>query len=189
MSTNREIPPDDRESLDKANKDERKRPPVASPQPITSDSQAPAIQRQLHAEITAAAFSGPLPHPEILAGYDQVVPGAAKRIIAMAEVQSRHRQDLERSIIQGDIRRSWYGLWTGFAIGMTGILGSVVLGLYDHPGVASFLSGSTLVSLVGVFVIGAKSRQEERNQKALLMTGGKSPSKDLSSSDNQESES
>lgn len=30
-------------------------------------------------------YSGPLPHPETLAKYDQIVPGAAERIITMAE--------------------------------------------------------------------------------------------------------
>ena len=30
-------------------------------------------------------FSGPLPRPEDLAKYDQIVPGAAARIIQMAE--------------------------------------------------------------------------------------------------------
>lgn len=30
-------------------------------------------------------YSGPLPEPEALAKYDQIVPGAAERILTMAE--------------------------------------------------------------------------------------------------------
>ena len=38
-------------------------------------------------EITAqqTSFSGPIPHPETLKGYNEIVPGAAERILAMAE--------------------------------------------------------------------------------------------------------
>ena len=40
-------------------------------------------------------FSGLLPHPKILQEYEQVYPGAANRIIKMAEDQSQHRQKIE----------------------------------------------------------------------------------------------
>jgi len=36
-------------------------------------------------------FAGPLPHPSVLAGYDDVVPGSAERILRMAEKQLEHR--------------------------------------------------------------------------------------------------
>nr|DAR22085.1 MAG TPA: putative membrane protein [Caudoviricetes sp.] len=41
-------------------------------------------------------FSGPIPPPEILSGYEQIHPGFADRIISMAEKQSAHRQGLEK---------------------------------------------------------------------------------------------
>lgn len=43
----------------------------------------------------ASAFSGPIPPPNILKQYDDIVPGAADRILKMAEQQSAHRQRLE----------------------------------------------------------------------------------------------
>lgn len=47
---------------------------------------------------------GPLPHPEIMKGYDMVVPGAAERILKMAETQSEHRQSIEKEVIQTQTR-------------------------------------------------------------------------------------
>ena len=44
------------------------------------------------AAVEISRFSGPLPHPEDLAKYEQVLPGAADRIISMAEQQAAHRQ-------------------------------------------------------------------------------------------------
>ena len=36
-------------------------------------------------------FDSPIPHPEIIAGYEKICPGAADRILRMAEKQSDHR--------------------------------------------------------------------------------------------------
>jgi uncharacterized membrane protein len=42
------------------------------------------------------AFAGPLPPPRLLDGYEQIVPGAANRIITLAEEEARHRRREER---------------------------------------------------------------------------------------------
>lgn len=47
----------------------------------------------------AARFSGPLPHPDILKHYDEIEPGAAGRIIAMAESQQAHEHEMEQRAI------------------------------------------------------------------------------------------
>ncbi|MFE1574143.1 DUF2335 domain-containing protein [Comamonas odontotermitis] len=49
------------------------------------------------------AHSGPLPAPETLAGYDQVLPGAAERILCMAEKQQESRIVLEEAQLNADI--------------------------------------------------------------------------------------
>ena len=47
----------------------------------------------LRGEIATATFhSGPLPDPDTLGRYDMVIPGAADRIIKIAENQAIHRQ-------------------------------------------------------------------------------------------------
>jgi uncharacterized membrane protein len=58
-------------------------------------------------------FSGPLPHPQALKAYDIVLPGAAERIISMAEKQQAHRLYLERTVIDGDTKRASLGLAAG----------------------------------------------------------------------------
>jgi uncharacterized membrane protein len=42
------------------------------------------------------SFSGPLPHPDVLRKFNEIIPGAAERIIKMAEDQSIHRKELEK---------------------------------------------------------------------------------------------
>lgn len=44
----------------------------------------------------ASLYGGPIPPPEMLSAYDEVVPGLAKRIAKNWENQTSHRQSLER---------------------------------------------------------------------------------------------
>lgn len=57
-----------------------------------------------------ASFSGPLPPPAALEGYESTQPGAADRIIAMAEMQAKHRQEQEAKIIASNISHEKWGL-------------------------------------------------------------------------------
>lgn len=48
-------------------------------------------------------FSGLLPQPEDLEKYDRIVPGAAERIIAMAERELKHRHAIDKRMTGGVI--------------------------------------------------------------------------------------
>jgi len=60
---------------------------------------------------------GPLPDSEELMRYNEVVPGAAERIIRMAEKQ----QDFAHGIGRGDLRVKAAGVVSGFLLGGAGI--------------------------------------------------------------------
>jgi uncharacterized membrane protein len=51
------------------------------------------------AHLTQQQFSGPVPHPQILQGYDQIIPGAAERILRMAEEDAEHQRKIEKTAI------------------------------------------------------------------------------------------
>jgi uncharacterized membrane protein len=113
----------------------------------------------------SAFFSGPLPPPAILAQYDSVVPGAAERILKMAEEQSKHRRDLESQVIAADIANARKGLMFGFIIGVVGLLAALIAALYGKEWVGSVLGVGTLVSLVGTFVYGSQRKAQELEEQ------------------------
>ena len=119
-------------------------------------------------QITAASarFSGPLPPPEVLAKYNDALPGAAERIIAMAESQLHHRQGLEKAVIEANCKVQKSGPIYGFIICMTAILGGMYL-VYvgkSTQGLAAIISA--LASLAVVFVVGRKKQQKELKEKS-----------------------
>jgi uncharacterized membrane protein len=121
-------------------------------------------------KIVAAAYSasfyrGPLPPASEMREYEAVLPGSADRILTMAEEQARHRQGLEKTAIDGNARRSWWGLWLGAAISLAAIGGAVALGATGHTAASIGLGGIDLAALAGVFVVGRREQRRERVQK------------------------
>ena len=110
-------------------------------------------------------FSGPLPHPDILAKYESVVPGAAERIIKRFEIQSDHRQNLENMVVKADILKSNLGLLFGFIITMTAIIGGLYTAFKGHPFFGSSVTFVGLAFLVGAFVSNKYSPNNQINKQ------------------------
>lgn len=51
---------------------------------IENEKQAEQV-KQVVVEAIRSEFSGPMPPPSILSGYEKILPGAADRILSMAE--------------------------------------------------------------------------------------------------------
>lgn len=124
-------------------------------------------RRITKAEVHAVSFTGPIPPPEALAAYDQICPGAADRIIGMAERQATHRQSLEKTAIQGNVSHAKLGQIFGFILGMVALLGGIYLLATGKSaeGYATVLG--TLGTLAGIFVYGRRRQEQEREQKQL----------------------
>lgn len=115
----------------------------------------------------AIQFSGPVPPPAILRGINDIVPGAADRIIAMAENEQAHAHDMDR-------RRALYP----FLLELSGTVAGVIvtaLGLV----LASYciVNGNTIagtglfgVTLGGIVLAFIKGRGPRNNS-----TGARPP--------------
>lgn len=121
--------------------------------------------RLAYEQILRASFSGPIPPPKILKGYEDVFPGCAERIVAMAENQSRHRMGLEKSRIDTANRTEQCGQIFAFVIALAAITGGIYLISIgkDASGLTAIISSVGL--LVGAFVYGKYAQAKEREQK------------------------
>ena len=131
-------------------------------------------QRQPTHSITASRFSiesGPLPPPAKLEQYDLIVPGAAERIIKMAEDQAAHRMRLESKVIDSDISNSRRGLNYAFILGLSGMVGGMVLIYFGKTIAGSAISGGTVATLVGTLIYGTSQRKKERADNQKLLQG------------------
>jgi uncharacterized membrane protein len=101
----------------------------------------------------------------MLVKYNDAFPGCAERIVAMAERQAAHRQDIEKGAVRSNSLREIVGQVFGLLIALTAILSGVYLIMHDKPaeGLTSILG--PLAALAGVFVYGKHLQRKELERK------------------------
>lgn len=93
------------------------------------------------------------------------MPGAADRIIKMAEDEALHRRAQEEKLVNSSCGDSRLGLWLGFITGMGALLLSGVIAIFANTTAGSLLAFASISSLVGVFVYGSRQKRQEPNEK------------------------
>ncbi|MDR3711456.1 MAG: DUF2335 domain-containing protein [Puia sp.] len=114
---------------------------------------------------TMMRFSGPMPHPDILRGMEEIVPGSAKEIIGMSLSQSEHRKNLEQIALKSQTKQSSTGQWLGFVIAIFGLGGAFALVYTGHDAAGSVLGSFDLIGLVSVFVFGRQAQKRDLDKK------------------------
>lgn len=125
-------------------------------------------------KFTGESWLAPLPPPKALKQYEQIQPGAADRIIRMAEkhvemaeTQGNHRIKLEGTIIEIEGRNTARGQHYGLIVAIVGF-GVAWYALYcDHPWAASTICGVTLASIVGAFLYGKHQKKSDAEKPVM----------------------
>ncbi|MGI4887298.1 MAG: DUF2335 domain-containing protein [Janthinobacterium lividum] len=109
---------------------------------------------------------GPIPSADALAQYGQVLESAPDRILRMAEKQSDHRMELEKSTIRRQLNQSGIGQILAFLVSVGCIGASSWLAVEGHDVVAGVIGGTTVVGLVSVFIYGKVAQQKDLKEKS-----------------------
>ena len=125
----------------------------------------PRLLRLIQGQIQIKSYSGPIPSPEQLAEFETILPGLADRLVSMAENQSAHRIETEKFVVRSQQRQSGVGQVLAFIIAVLAICGGIYLTVIGHPEVGIVLSGGTVVSLVGIFVLGKRQQRDNLKDK------------------------
>jgi len=106
-------------------------------------------------------FSGPIPHPEVLARYNQIDETLVNRIVSMAENESSHRHRQETIELQArithlkesdiDVKR---GQVFAFIIVISFIVSGLLVALYGNPWAGGFISLGALAPIITAFIKG-----------------------------------
>ena len=120
---------------------------------------------------TLTHYQGAIPHPDILSGFETIVPGAAERIIKLAEEESHHRRNLEIMAMNANIasqekqallaqqqnnsvfRSDLIGQIAGFVVCLACIGGAVYLGMHKHDELAGALAIIPTAALIKAFIL------------------------------------
>ena len=113
-------------------------------------------QVQVH-QTQTAIHKGPLPVASQLNDYNIIVPGAAERIIQMAEKDQKHVHEMEKAALDG--QKSVESRGQNYAITAVGMALGVVayMSYLGHPKEAAALGTAVVVGLAIAFITGKKN--------------------------------
>ena len=122
--------------------------------------------------IKAESFIGPIPHPEHLAGYERVLPGAADRLLEMAEKQADHRRQIESYVTESKIKFEARGQWIACALATLATAGGIWLIASDKSGWGLGTIITAVAALVATFIYAKRPKQREMTDGAGSRTLG-----------------
>lgn len=96
---------------------------------------------------TVAPNSG-LPDPANLAGYEQVVKGSAKRMIALLEAEVHHRHQLQKEEQDAEILANRRGQIFALIITLTAIIGGTLAAILGNSVAGGSIAGVTVIALI-----------------------------------------
>jgi uncharacterized membrane protein len=120
-------------------------------------------------QVATAHYQGPIPPPSILEGFDRIVPGAAQRLIQLAEDESKHRRELEVRTMEANIaaqrrqldigeyqskavfRSDFVAQLLGASITVFCVLAAIWASMHDQVAIAVILAGIPTAAVIQAF--------------------------------------
>lgn len=116
---------------------------------------------------------GPLPPPETLARYNEIIPDGADRLLKLVEHQQEHRIRIESIVVSSQQRQSLTGQILAFIIAVVGLLVCAYMAVHGAEAVAGILATTLIGSLVYAFINGRQSQRKDLAKKAATVPESK----------------
>lgn len=130
---------------------------------MSKKSQITKTEQNKQVSVQGTIFSGPIPDPETLRKYENLLKGAADRILTMAEEQSSHRRQLEnqkllieKESIKDEHKERITGLLLAFVFSLSVILASLYAITNGYQITGSILAGGVISGVIVSFILGRK---------------------------------
>lgn len=109
-------------------------------------------------------FSGPLAHPEHFKLYEATLPGSADRLLKMTEQGFLHEQNMQKAIIEGDIRDRKRGMYLGFCALLVLLLSALICVYLGRDWIAGVFLGAGALGVATAFINGRKTENTARQE-------------------------
>ena len=136
-----------------ANKEE----PVDTPPPATNAERlalSGIAPDSVAVRMRGAVYEGPLPPPQILAGYAQIDPSFPSRIVAMAEANAATERLTAERAQTFTLYERLVARLLGCAFALTALAVTAYLASTGHDAVAAIVGGTTIVGVVAALMTG-----------------------------------
>jgi uncharacterized membrane protein len=115
--------------------------------------------------VSRTTHVGPLPDPNTLKNYNDIIPNGADRIMSLTEKQANHRMELEKRVVGGQMLQSNLGQIFALIIGLFSLACATYVILEGHEWAGSIIGVGGLTSLVTAFIKGRDSQEKSLSEK------------------------
>lgn len=128
-------------------------------------------KEQIDRLLVSQSYSGPLPPPVHIEGYNNAIPNGGERLMRMVEKEAEqslqersHRMDMEAKIITNRIRQTYLGFTLAFLLAIVIIGSSVFLALQGFNIPAAMLTGA--FALAAIFITRKNATSKNLEEKS-----------------------
>jgi uncharacterized membrane protein len=126
--------------------------------PLVNSGQRNEIVSRVVKIAAGERFSGPIAHPRHLREYEQILPGAAERIVRMAEKAQEHNSKMDELIVKQQIEDQKRGMNYGFVALLVLIGCAAYFGYAGNPIVSGLFLTAAALNTVSGFIKGRQSK-------------------------------
>lgn len=130
---------------DHVRKDSR---PISSSEKVTSISTSSSV------------FIGPLPPPDILAAYEDAIPGLGGKIVDTFQQQVTHRINMEQERNRADIHIDHVAPKYALSAVAMSLVSVTTICIYGHPWAAAIVGGLEIGGIIGLFLRGSRKHKQ-----------------------------
>jgi uncharacterized membrane protein len=111
----------------------------------------PREEREVQVELQALTWNAPIPPPEILQGYNAVIPDGAERLFKQFEVEASARREYMRRGQTHNLIVALSGRGAALIFALSALAVSAFALQLGHPWAASIIGGTTIAMVVAAF--------------------------------------
>ncbi|HJZ42669.1 MAG TPA: DUF2335 domain-containing protein [Hyphomicrobiaceae bacterium] len=112
----------------------------------------PRGEREVHVEMKALTWQAPIPPPEIIGGYNQVIQNGAERVFAQFEIEAKERRAFNR---RGQTMQFVIQILARFVAPLVFALSALAVAAYaiskGYETAAAIIGGATIAMVVAAF--------------------------------------
>lgn len=139
-------------------------PPPKGPGSDIADPRSDG-EREVYIE-QSLTWSAPMPPPEIVRGYNEVIENGAERLFRQFELEAEHRRDLQRRTQRHNLIIALSGRFSALVFSLAA-LGVATLALnWGYPWPAAVIGGSAIALVVAAFTGVPGLLRQRAQQKA-----------------------
>jgi uncharacterized membrane protein len=120
----------------------------------------------VHKSEIFSSWQGPMPSPDVLKAYNDIVPGSASLLFEQFVKQSDHRIQIEKTVINSNTKLDARGQMFGFIVIMLFSIAGFYLVIFKNQKIEGFISLMVPLSTIVIQFINRKTQsQKEMKEK------------------------